>query len=84
MRELRGVFAPIVTPFRLTDGEVDLPWIRRHIQYLHARGCTQDSFQISGIAAPNKDVYIGHWMKFNPEMLSQMLTRRSGFSSCWA
>ena len=27
MPDLRGVFAPIVTPFRLTDGEVDLPWI---------------------------------------------------------
>lgn len=40
MRELRGVFAPIVTPFRLTDGEVDLPWIPHHIQYLHANGCT--------------------------------------------
>lgn len=40
MRELRGVFAPIVTPFRLSDGEVDLPWIPRHIAYLHAHGCT--------------------------------------------
>ncbi len=40
MPELRGVFAPIVTPFRPTDGEVDLPWIPRHIEYLHANGCT--------------------------------------------
>ena len=40
MSELRGVFAPIVTPFRLADGEVDLPWIPGHIEYLHAHGCT--------------------------------------------
>ena len=40
MRPLRGVFAPIVTPFRISDGEVDLPWIAEHIAYLHARGCT--------------------------------------------
>ena len=40
MRELRGVFAPIVTPFRPTDGEIDLPWISHHIAYLHAHGCT--------------------------------------------
>ncbi len=40
MRELRGVFAPIVTPFRMTDGEVDLPWMPRHIEYLRAHGCT--------------------------------------------
>lgn len=40
MSQLRGVFAPIVTPFRPTDGEVDLPWIPRHIAYLHAHGCT--------------------------------------------
>jgi 4-hydroxy-tetrahydrodipicolinate synthase len=39
MRELRGVFAPIVTPFRPADGQVDLPWIPRHIAYLHAHGC---------------------------------------------
>jgi 4-hydroxy-tetrahydrodipicolinate synthase len=37
---LRGVFAPIVTPFRLADGEIDLPWIGRHIAYLRATGCT--------------------------------------------
>jgi 4-hydroxy-tetrahydrodipicolinate synthase len=40
MSDLRGVFAPIVTPFRLTDGEVDLPWIGRHVAYLRAHGCT--------------------------------------------
>ncbi|MGE5601831.1 MAG: dihydrodipicolinate synthase family protein [Nitrososphaerales archaeon] len=40
MSELRGVFAPIVTPFRPTDGEVDLPWIPQHIEYLHAHACT--------------------------------------------
>lgn len=40
MIELRGVFAPIVTPFRLADGEIDLPWMPRHIAYLHAHGCT--------------------------------------------
>jgi 4-hydroxy-tetrahydrodipicolinate synthase len=34
------VFAPIVTPFRVSDGEVELPWIPRHIEYLHAHGCT--------------------------------------------
>ena len=38
--DLRGVFAPIVTPFRPTDGEVDLPWIARHVAYLQAHGCT--------------------------------------------
>jgi len=37
---LHGVFAPIVTPFRISDGEVDLPWIAEHIAYIHARGCT--------------------------------------------
>lgn len=37
---LRGVFAPIVTPFRPADGEVDLPWIARHVAYLRAYGCT--------------------------------------------
>jgi 4-hydroxy-tetrahydrodipicolinate synthase len=37
---LRGVFAPIVTPFRLSDGEVDLPWIARHVAYLRSYGCT--------------------------------------------
>jgi 4-hydroxy-tetrahydrodipicolinate synthase len=40
MPDLRGVFAPIVTPFRLTDGEVDLPWIPRYLAYLRAYGCT--------------------------------------------
>ncbi len=39
MAELRGVFAPIVTPFRPADGEVDLPWIRGYLAYLRARGC---------------------------------------------
>jgi 4-hydroxy-tetrahydrodipicolinate synthase len=38
--ELRGVFAPIVTPFRPSDGEIDLPWLRRHIAYLREHGCT--------------------------------------------
>lgn len=40
MSDLRGVFAPIVTPFRPADGEVDLPWIARHVAYLRAHGCT--------------------------------------------
>jgi 4-hydroxy-tetrahydrodipicolinate synthase len=40
LTEICGVFAPIVTPFRPGDGEVDLPWIPRHIAYLHAHGCT--------------------------------------------
>ncbi len=40
MRGLRGVFAPIVTPFRPDDGEIDLPWIPKHIEYLHEHGCT--------------------------------------------
>ena len=39
MTELRGVFAPIVTPFRPSDGEVDLPWIPEYVDYLHRRGC---------------------------------------------
>jgi 4-hydroxy-tetrahydrodipicolinate synthase len=38
--DLRGVFAPIVTPFRPSDGEVDLPWIAQHVAYLQAHGCT--------------------------------------------
>lgn len=38
--ELRGVFAPIVTPFRPSDGEIDLPWLRRHMAYLRDHGCT--------------------------------------------
>ena len=40
MFDLHGVFAPIVTPFRATDGEVDLPWIAGHVAYLRAHGCT--------------------------------------------
>ncbi len=40
MAELRGVFAPIVTPFRRTDGEIDYPWMARHIAYLRRYGCT--------------------------------------------
>jgi 4-hydroxy-tetrahydrodipicolinate synthase len=36
---LRGVFAPIVTPFRPGDGEVDIPWIKDHLAYLRANGC---------------------------------------------
>jgi len=37
---LRGVFAPIVTPFRPADGEIDLPWIAGHVAYLRDYGCT--------------------------------------------
>jgi 4-hydroxy-tetrahydrodipicolinate synthase len=37
--QLEGVFAPIVTPFRLSDGEIDYPWIARHLKYLEANGC---------------------------------------------
>jgi 4-hydroxy-tetrahydrodipicolinate synthase len=37
--ELFGVFAPIVTPFRPEDGEIDFPWIARHLAYLRAHGC---------------------------------------------
>lgn len=40
MHDLHGVFAPIVTPFRPTDGEIDYPWIARHLDYLRAHGCT--------------------------------------------
>lgn len=40
MPELRGILAPIVTPFRPTDGEVDLPWIRPYLVYLRKYGCT--------------------------------------------
>jgi 4-hydroxy-tetrahydrodipicolinate synthase len=36
---LRGVFAPIVTPFRHADGEVDIPWISDYLAYLCAHGC---------------------------------------------
>ncbi len=37
---LRGVFAPIVTPFRPADGEIDLPWLKQHVAYLRGHGCT--------------------------------------------
>ncbi len=40
MNPLRGVFAPIVTPFRFSDGQVDLPWIAEHVSYIHEHGCT--------------------------------------------
>lgn len=40
MPGLRGVFAPIVTPFRPSDGEIDTPWMVRHIAYLRQFGCT--------------------------------------------
>lgn len=40
MHDLRGVFAPIVTPFRPTDGEIDYSWIAHHLDYLRAHGCT--------------------------------------------
>jgi 4-hydroxy-tetrahydrodipicolinate synthase len=36
---LHGVFAPIVTPFRPADGEVDIPWINDYLAYLRAHGC---------------------------------------------
>jgi 4-hydroxy-tetrahydrodipicolinate synthase len=39
LSKLRGVFAPIVTPFRPADGEIDLPWLPAYIAYLHERGC---------------------------------------------
>ena len=39
MSELYGVFAPIVTPFRHTDGEVDIPWIKGYLDYLRAHSC---------------------------------------------
>jgi 4-hydroxy-tetrahydrodipicolinate synthase len=39
MRHLRGVLAPIVTPFRLSDGEIDIPWIGDYLAYLRAHGC---------------------------------------------
>jgi 4-hydroxy-tetrahydrodipicolinate synthase len=38
-RNLEGVFAPIVTPFRPEDGQLDIPWIKDYLAYLHARGC---------------------------------------------
>ncbi|GAB4514100.1 MAG: dihydrodipicolinate synthase family protein [Anaerolineae bacterium] len=39
MRELAGVFAPNVTPFRQEDGEIDYEWMGQHLAYLRARGC---------------------------------------------
>jgi 4-hydroxy-tetrahydrodipicolinate synthase len=39
LTELRGVFAPIVTPFRPADGEIDLPWLPAYIAYLRGKGC---------------------------------------------
>jgi 4-hydroxy-tetrahydrodipicolinate synthase len=39
MSYLHGVFAPIVTPFRLADGEVDIPWIKIYLGYLRDHGC---------------------------------------------
>ncbi len=39
MPTLSGVYAPIVTPFRLTDGEIDHPWMAQHLAYLRAWGC---------------------------------------------
>jgi 4-hydroxy-tetrahydrodipicolinate synthase len=39
LSDLHGVFAPIVTPFRPADGEVDLPWIKDYLAYLRAHGC---------------------------------------------
>lgn len=38
-RELTGVFAPLVTPFRSDTGEVDLDWVKRHLAFLRSRGC---------------------------------------------
>ncbi len=35
---LRGVFAPIVTPFRPADGEVDRPWLGPYLAYLRTHG----------------------------------------------
>jgi len=39
MSELHGVFAPIITPFRPANGEVDIPWIKDYLGYLRAQGC---------------------------------------------
>lgn len=39
MKELRGVFAPIVTAFRPQDGDLDLDWVKHHLAFLRARGC---------------------------------------------
>lgn len=36
---LHGVFAPIVTPFAPESGEIDHPWIPRHLAYLQDYGC---------------------------------------------
>jgi 4-hydroxy-tetrahydrodipicolinate synthase len=36
---LGGVLAPIVTPFRPADGEVDIPWIEDYVAYLREHGC---------------------------------------------
>lgn len=38
--ELKGVFAPIVTPLRPDDGDFDPAWMARHLAYLRAYGCT--------------------------------------------
>ncbi len=38
MPHLSGAFAPIVTPFRPADGEVDTPWIPAYLAYLRAYG----------------------------------------------
>ena len=39
MNGLEGIFAPIVTPFRPGDGEIDLDWVQRHLAFLRQRGC---------------------------------------------
>jgi 4-hydroxy-tetrahydrodipicolinate synthase len=39
LQDLQGVFAPIVTPFRPEDGELDIPWLTDYIRYLRAHGC---------------------------------------------
>jgi 4-hydroxy-tetrahydrodipicolinate synthase len=38
LSQLSGVFAPILTPFRLDNGEVDYPWIGPYLAYLRAYG----------------------------------------------
>jgi 4-hydroxy-tetrahydrodipicolinate synthase len=38
--DLKGVYAPILTPFRPEDGEVEYTWMARHLGYLRAHGCT--------------------------------------------
>lgn len=40
MLPLRGAFAPIVTPFSPSGGEVDFPWLAEHLAYLRENGCT--------------------------------------------